>query len=93
MAAFAGILLFKALSNNVISGRNSMVLGTLVALRIALVLPSAEMGSRRTEKNVTQGTLMANTTPAAPQIASFAVIVVTGYWMTLQGSNVTWDIS
>jgi hypothetical protein len=37
-AAFAGILLFKALSNNVISGRNSMVLGTLVALRIALVV-------------------------------------------------------
>jgi hypothetical protein len=38
VAAFAGILLFKALSNNVISGRNSMVLGTLVALRIALVV-------------------------------------------------------
>jgi hypothetical protein len=36
---------------------------------------------------VTQGTLMANTTPAVPQIASFAVIVVTGYWMTLQGSK------
>lgn len=40
-----------------------------------------------TEKNVTQGMPMANTTPAAPQIASFADIAVTGYWMTLQGSK------
>jgi hypothetical protein len=38
VAAFAGILLFKALSNNVILGRNSMVLGTLVVLRTALVV-------------------------------------------------------
>jgi hypothetical protein len=38
VAAFAGILLFKALSNNVILGRNSMVLGTLVVLRTALAV-------------------------------------------------------